>query len=204
MADLLKDNAELERRRLAAGEGGQVPRVGHREVPDFESWLQCFSSYAAVICSKYPQKARELWAYQAMMIAEHRKCGGRGWLLYDRAFRQQIISLERAELTRACTLPHFWPMGGGAMANSALGACHQTICQTSVPSTQSGHCPWCNSRRGRAGERSIQGERGGSEGHAMPGTMAGASSHIASLSMCARSAEESTGNLNAVLVAGRA
>ena len=100
MAELLKDNIEVERRRLASGDTLQGPRLGRREMPDFESWLQCFSAYAAVVTSKYPQKARELWAYQATMIAEHRKCGGRGWLLYDMAFRQQITSLEATDFSR--------------------------------------------------------------------------------------------------------
>ena len=69
-------------------------------MPDFESWLRCFSAYAATICSKYSQKAREVWTYQATMIAEHRKCRGRGWLFYDTAFRQQITSLEATNLAR--------------------------------------------------------------------------------------------------------
>jgi len=34
------------------------------------------------------------------MISEHRKCGGRGWLLYDTAFRQQITSLETTDFSR--------------------------------------------------------------------------------------------------------
>ena len=83
MAELLKDNVEAERRRLLSGESRAGQRLECREVPDFERWLQCFSAYAAVVCSKYPHKARELWAYQAFMIAEHRKCGGPGWTLYD-------------------------------------------------------------------------------------------------------------------------
>ena len=97
MAELLKDNAEMERRRLRAGESSHGQRQSRREIPDFNSWLHCFSLYAAVVGSKYPQKCKDLWAYQAMMIAEHRKCGGRGWLLYDSAFRQQIVSLEEAK-----------------------------------------------------------------------------------------------------------
>lgn len=100
MAELLKDNLEMERRRLAGGESWQGQRPSRREVPDFESWLQCFSAYAAVVGSRYPQKCRELWAYQAMMISEHRKCGGRGWLLYDSAFRQQIASLESTDFSK--------------------------------------------------------------------------------------------------------
>ena len=100
MTELLKDNIEAERRRLAAGDNTHGQRPSRREMPDFESWLQSFSAYAAVICSRYPHKGKELWAYQATMIAEHRKCGGRGWLLYDTAFRQQITSLEATDFSR--------------------------------------------------------------------------------------------------------
>ena len=97
MAELLKDNIEMERRRQIAGEGSQGQRPSRREIPDFLSWLYCFSLYVAVVCSKYPAKAKDLWAYQAMMVTEQQKCGGRGWLLYDSAFRQQIVSLEEAK-----------------------------------------------------------------------------------------------------------
>ena len=90
MAEFLKDNAEVERKRLTAGESGQTPRACRREIPDFKSRMLYFNAYAAVACAKYPQKARELLAYQALMIAEHRKCGGRSWLLYNCAFCQQI------------------------------------------------------------------------------------------------------------------
>ena len=72
MAELLKDNIELERRRAAVGEGIQGQRLSRREMPDFESWLQCFSTYAAIVCSKYPQKARELWAYQPQEVQGQR------------------------------------------------------------------------------------------------------------------------------------
>ena len=102
MADLLK---EAERRRYS-----QEQERGHascgltpyyrREIPDMLSWLHCFSLYTAVITSKYPHKARELWAYQATMVAEQRRCGGRGWLLYDAGFRQQLSSVEAADFSK--------------------------------------------------------------------------------------------------------
>lgn len=64
------------------------------------SWLNCFSLYAAVITSKFPHKARELWAYQAMMVSEQRRCGGRGWLLYDSGFRQQMSAIESTDFSK--------------------------------------------------------------------------------------------------------
>ncbi len=48
----------------------------------------------------YPEKTKELLAYQTMMISEARKCVGRGWLLYDAAFRQQIVSFDRVDFSR--------------------------------------------------------------------------------------------------------
>ena len=140
MAEFLKDNAEAERRRATVGESGQAVRGSRREIPDFESWLQCFSAYAAVICSRYPDKARELWAYQSFMIAEHRKCKGRGWLIYDSAFRQQITSLERVDFSKVNQSLYsttFLAYGG-----RALTACCRITHQTSVCCTLIGayHC----------------------------------------------------------------
>jgi hypothetical protein len=105
MADLLKDKLEAERRRYSQEQErghascGQTPYY-RREVPDMLSWLHCFSLYAAIITSKYPHKARELWAYQATMVSEQRRCGGCGWLLCDIGFRQQLSSVEAADSSK--------------------------------------------------------------------------------------------------------
>ena len=81
MAELLNDNMEAERRRYSAkgelGQSGISQRGSRREVPDIMSWVQCYSMYAGVICNKYREKARELWAYQAgtlvlVVVREHR------------------------------------------------------------------------------------------------------------------------------------
>ena len=55
------------------------------------SWLHCFSLYAA---SSVAGKAKQLWAYQALMI---RWCGGRGCRLHDATFHQQLTLLETAD-----------------------------------------------------------------------------------------------------------
>ena len=102
MAELLKDNMEAERRRCAT-EGappGATSRSARREIPDVLSWLQCFTLYTAVVVSRHPEKIKELLAYQAMIISEARRCGGRGWLLYDAAFRQQMTSFEAVDFGR--------------------------------------------------------------------------------------------------------
>ena len=107
MSELLKDNMELERRIAAYGrepsQGQLAGRTRRREVPDVMSWLHSFSLYAAILCERHPQKTREMWAYQATVIAEARRCEGRGWLLYDSAFRQQaemLTSLDKVDFSR--------------------------------------------------------------------------------------------------------
>ena len=69
-------------------------------MPDILSWLQCFSLYAAVVGAHYPEKARELLAYQSLIIAEHRRCGGEGWLLYEMAFHQRISNIKEADFSK--------------------------------------------------------------------------------------------------------
>jgi len=77
--------------------GGHSTRLSHREMPDFISWLQCFSNYAAIMATCYPHKVWELWVHQTLMIGEHRKCSGRSWLHYNSAFRQPITNLEATD-----------------------------------------------------------------------------------------------------------
>ena len=104
MAELLKDNMEAERHCTAiegeSSRGLLGQRESRREVPDILSWLQCFTAYVAVLCSWYPAKAKELWAYQATMISEDRRCGGKGWSVYHALFQQQITSIEAADFSK--------------------------------------------------------------------------------------------------------
>ena len=104
MAELLKDNIEAERRRAQLANGGTPIQVAgrqtRREVPDVLSWAQCFGMYTAVVGSRFPEKVKELLAYQTTIISEARRCGGRGWLLYDAAFRQQVRSFESVDFSR--------------------------------------------------------------------------------------------------------
>ena len=130
MADFLKDNIEAERRRLTGGMNeSPLARSSRREVPDLLSWLQSYSMFAAVVSNKYPNKTRELWAYQAIMLAESRRCGGRGWSLYDAAFRQQMASYEEVDFSRInqslyATTFLAYRGGGGTFCQSCLASDH--------------------------------------------------------------------------------
>ena len=64
MTKLLKDNKESESKRCSSEPESIQGHMGQascrREVPDPMSWLQCFNLCATVVCSKYPEKAREI------------------------------------------------------------------------------------------------------------------------------------------------
>ncbi len=77
-------------------------QINRREVPDILSWLHSFCSYAAILSEKFPSKTKELWTYQALMISEARRCGSRGWLLYDASasFRQQISAYNKVDFSK--------------------------------------------------------------------------------------------------------
>ena len=89
MAELLHDNMELQRRQSSDSGCQNQNKTNRREVPDLLSWITCFGTYASVVCDKEPQRIRELWAYQTMLVREARRCGGKGWHAYDSMFRQQ-------------------------------------------------------------------------------------------------------------------
>jgi hypothetical protein len=96
MAEFLRDNMELERRRdtkeTYSNTFGHSPQPNRREMPDLLSWVQCFGMYAAVLSAGNPEKVQELYAYQTVIVREARRCGGKGWLAYDQMFRQQAAA----------------------------------------------------------------------------------------------------------------
>ena len=104
MAELLRDNLEVERRasstKQPAGSTATVQNKPRREIPDLLSWVQCFGTYMAIITSQFPNRTKELLAYQTLIVREARRCGGRGWLAYDSYFRQQVVGDDSADWSR--------------------------------------------------------------------------------------------------------
>ena len=96
MAELLPDNLELacrsaesvgtsscsswpiQRRELTHDQGGLL------------AWSVCFCTYAAIVGQKYPLKLKELLAYHATIVIEALRFNGRGWLPYDKMFREHV------------------------------------------------------------------------------------------------------------------
>ncbi len=87
-------------------EGGKQEMRAVRDIARAGGRYQTFRAGCCVLVLTQRWFARDFrirqgsWAYQSMMIAEHRKCGERGWYLYDSTFRQQITSLETVDFSR--------------------------------------------------------------------------------------------------------
>ena len=48
-----------------------------RIIPDFPTWIQCFTIYSAALCLQHPQRLPHLLAYQAQMASYAKNSGGR-------------------------------------------------------------------------------------------------------------------------------
>ena len=96
MAELTEDNLELELRRSTEGEEGKpTPLSKLKPVADPLTWARSFCLYAGIVVSAHPDKARDLLAYLATLLAGAER--GDWWRAYDSRFRQQIPALESAE-----------------------------------------------------------------------------------------------------------
>ena len=69
MAELTKDNLELELCRFTDGEDGKsIPLSRLKPVPDALTLARSFCLYAGIVVSAHPSKARDLLAYLATLL----------------------------------------------------------------------------------------------------------------------------------------
>ena len=61
---------------------------------------------AAVLATRFPEKAPELWAYQATIIRAERNYEGKRWVTYDRQYRRQ--ALAKKDLNWSVTDPRLY------------------------------------------------------------------------------------------------
>ena len=120
MAKLLRDNLEAQRRaattEVATPHPASTPK-NRREVPDILSWVQCFGVYMAVVTSTFPERTKELLAYQTLIVREARR-------------RQTGLSL-----TSHSTQSPLWPKANEINVQAAFCVSRATIQRSSVLST---------------------------------------------------------------------
>ena len=97
MADLLPDNLELSRRsqsevqrNLTCISKSPKKQELSEDWKGLLAWSVSFSTFIAVVTSKYPGKAQELLAYHTTLLIEALRFGCKGWLSYDRMFREHV------------------------------------------------------------------------------------------------------------------
>ena len=74
-----------------------VPQVAGRgasrlPISDLSQWLERFSLMAAVLVTRFPEKAPELFAFQATIVRAERNYEGNRWVTYDRQFRREALA----------------------------------------------------------------------------------------------------------------
>ena len=75
---------------------GNTTRPTPPKIPitDISQWLEKYSVMAAVLAQRFPEKAPELFAYQAYIIRCERNYQRQQWVAYDRRFRKEALAVR--------------------------------------------------------------------------------------------------------------
>ena len=90
MAELLLEAWPDE--NLSADPGQPHRRARRAPVTDILPWLECFGRLASVLCTEFPDKAAEFWAYQTSIIKATRNFEGTAWVAYDCQYRREALA----------------------------------------------------------------------------------------------------------------
>ena len=103
MADLLPDNLELARRsqseiqrNLSCTAKAPKKRELTEDWKGLVAWSVSFCTFIAIVATKHPEKYQELLAYHATVLSEALRFGCRGWLSYDKMFREHVEKEPRS------------------------------------------------------------------------------------------------------------
>ena len=96
---------------------GQPPLPARPPVQNISVWVEKFSIMAALIASRFPQKAPELFAYQASIVRAERNFADRRWVAYDRCYRREALAQKSLD----------WSMPNARLYNEAFTGHARTI-----------------------------------------------------------------------------
>ena len=68
------------------------PATSRPPISDILVWVEKFSTMAAILAKRFPEKAAELFAYQACIVRCERHYRSGQWACYDRAFRREALA----------------------------------------------------------------------------------------------------------------
>ena len=97
MAELLPENLNL----FTTTDADQsIYKIKRRVVTNIVEWLQCFSTYVAIVSYKQPERVSDLLGYQNLIIQASQDYEGDFWLDYDCRFRQQLAAFPSTNWAR--------------------------------------------------------------------------------------------------------
>ncbi len=85
----------VEMAEIVAEDDAQVSRStasSRRPITNISQWVERYSVMAAILSLRYPGKAPEFLAYQALVVRSERNYEGHQWVLYDRQFRREALA----------------------------------------------------------------------------------------------------------------
>ena len=92
-------------------------------ITTISQWAERFALMAAILTTRYPDKAPEFFGYLAIIIRAERNYEGDSWIVYDRQFRRE--ALARRDLNWSVTDPRLYneAFTGRARAIRRCGYC---------------------------------------------------------------------------------
>ncbi len=76
-----------------------IPQTARLPITNISQWLERYSVMAAVLATRFQEKALELLAYQALIIRAERNYKGHQWAAYDRQYRWEALSRRDLNLS---------------------------------------------------------------------------------------------------------
>ena len=75
-------------------DGSSQPRRQPVKPPvnDISVWLECYAHMEAVLTTRFPEKATELWAYQTTIVKAAHTYEGSNWVSYDRQYHRDRLA----------------------------------------------------------------------------------------------------------------
>ena len=64
------------------------------QITSISMWLERFSLMAVTLVTRFPEKALELFTYQALIVRAERNYEPGRWISYDRQFRREALAMR--------------------------------------------------------------------------------------------------------------
>ena len=113
---------------------------------DILLWLECYTTMASLLVSRYPGKATELWAYQHTILCAQRDFDGDAWLTYDTCYRRQAAARKCLDWSQVDFNLYNQTFAGRAKAKNRCKLClseyHRTTECYYAPDPPPAPVPW--------------------------------------------------------------